>query len=899
METKDWHALTAVAAAQAVGSDPAVGLQDAEAARRLERFGKNVLPEAVRKTLAGMFLAQFKDVLVGVLVAACLVSFLLGEFTDAITILAILVINAVLGVFQEHKADRALEALKKMSVPICRVIRGGRELQVASNDVVPGDVVVLAEGDAVPADMRLLEAYNLQIDEASLTGESAAVEKSADPLPAATELTDRADMAYAGTHVTYGRGRGLVVATGMERQIGHIAAMLQQAPATVTPLQRNLAGLGKLLGVLTAAVCVTMFAAGLLWNVLRPGEQTSWQFVQRMFMTAVSLAVAAIPEGLPAVTTIVLALGVLRMSRRNAIVRKLPAVETLGCTTVICTDKTGTLTENRMTVTQAVTAEEILGATPAGSSPARDDLLAVAALCNDARVDSDGRRFGEATELALVEYVNTQGTTAEALRRRRPRLAELPFSSARKLMSTLNRFGDGGGTRLAVKGAPDILLHRCTHVLVGGAVQVLSPRQKDAIHARLTAMAAAALRVLGFAWREMDEKNRIDPQDENGLVFVGLMGLIDPPRPEARAALEEARSAGISTVMITGDNAATAKAIAEQLGMLGAGEEVVSGAQLETMNDEELHRRIEHIRVFARVHPEQKLRIVAALQDAGEVVAVTGDGVNDAPAIKRADIGLAMGVTGTDVAKETADMVLADDNFATIVHAIEQGRVIFDNIRKFVLYLLACNLGEIFVVFCPILAGFSSPLSAVQILLINLLTDGLPALALGVDAADVGVMRRKPRHAREGIVGSLHLRVILFNAVFIAAAVIASFLAGKQWHLPRGQEDRVAETMAFMTLTLAELSRAYSFRSETRNFWRIDLRTNPSLLGALLISGAIAVSTVLVGPLRTMFGTAALSGRQWGIAIACSLIPFAAFETWKAFNNSNNKSSRRPLQSVE
>jgi Ca2+-transporting ATPase len=889
--------LTVAAAAQAVGSSSSAGLEDAEAAQRLERFGPNVLPEAVRKTLAGMFLAQFKDVLVGVLVGACLVSFLLGEFTDAITILAILVINAVLGVFQEHKADRALEALKKMSVPLCQVLRGGRQLQVASNDVVPGDVVVLSEGDAIPADMRLLEAHNLQIDEASLTGESSAVEKSTDPLPAAIELAERANMAYAGTHVTYGRGRGLVVATGMERQIGHIAAMLQQAPATVTPLQRNLAGLGKLLGVLTGAVCVTMFAAGLLWNFLRPEAQTSWEVVQRLFMTAVSLAVAAIPEGLPAVTTIVLALGVLRMSRRNAIVRKLPAVETLGCTTVICTDKTGTLTENRMTVTQAVTAEEILGGRSAAPSPARDDLLAVAALCNDARVDSDGRRFGEATELALVEYVNTQETAAEELRRRHPRLAELPFSSARKLMSTLNRFD--GRARLVVKGAPDILLHRCTHVLLGGTVQPLSPQQKDAVHNRLTAMGGQALRVLGFAWRELDERPRIDPQDENGLVFVGLMGLIDPPRPEARAALEEARAAGISTIMITGDNAATAKAIAEQLGMLGAGEEVVSGSQLETMSDEELHRRIEHIRVFARVHPEQKLRIVQALQDAGEVVAVTGDGVNDAPAIKRADIGLAMGITGTDVAKETADMVLADDNFATIVHAIEQGRVIFDNIRKFVLYLLACNLGEIFVVFCPILVGFSSPLSAVQILLINLLTDGLPALALGVDAADVGVMRRKPRHAREGIVGSLHMRVILFNAIFIAVAVIASFLAGKQWNLPRGQEDKVAETMAFMTLTLAELSRAYSFRSQTRNFWRIDPRTNPSLLGALLVSGAIAVSTVLVGPLQGVFGTAWLSGRQWGIAIGCSLIPFAAFETWKAFNKSSNKSSRRPLRNVE
>ncbi|MCJ7544505.1 MAG: calcium-translocating P-type ATPase, PMCA-type [Phycisphaerae bacterium] len=879
-EVTDWHVLTADQAAQAVASDLAAGLAEGEAASRLERFGPNVLPEAAKRTLLAMFLGQFKDVLVLVLVAACGVSFLLGEITDAVVILAILVLNAVLGVFQEHKADRALEALKKMSVPVCEVLRGGRQLQVPSQDLVPGDVVVLRDGDAIPADLRLIEAYNLQIDEASLTGESVAVEKSTGPLAARTTLAERADMAYAGTHVTYGRGRGLVVATGMDRQIGHIAALLQEAPATVTPLQRNLAGLGKLLGVLTLVTCAMVFVSGLLWSLLRPQGQPMLDVVQRLFMTSVSLAVAAIPEGLPAVTTIVLALGVYRMSRHHAIVRRLPAVETLGCATCICTDKTGTLTENRMTVTKAVTAEQILTARRWADCPGRDDLLAVAALCNDARVDAHGRRFGEPTELALVEYVNTQPTGSEELRHRHPRVDELPFSSARKLMSTLNRVD--GRTRLMVKGAPDVLLHRCTHVLIGGRVEGLSDRQKDTIARELTAMAGSALRVLGFAWRDLEEPGRIEPADENELVFVGLMGLIDPPRPQVRRALEEARSAGISTVMVTGDNAATARAIAEQLGMLGEGEQVVSSGELEAMTDQELQQRIGHIRVFARVHPEQKLRIVQAFQARGEVVAVTGDGVNDAPAIKRADIGLAMGVTGTDVAKETADMVLADDNYATIVEAIEQGRAIFDNIRKFVLYLLACNVGEVLVVFIPILLGFASPLAPVQILLINLITDGLPALALGVDPPEPGVMRRRPRKAREGIVGALHLSVIGFNAVFIAAAVLLSFLAGKQWDLPIGQEDRVAETMAFITLALAELSRAYSFRSETQNFWRIDPRTNPQLLLALGISAVIAVATVLGSPLRGVFGTAWLTGQQWAVAVGCSLIPFAAFEAYKA-----------------
>ncbi len=879
-EAKDWHVLTAEQAAQAVTGDLATGLTDGEAATRLARFGPNVLPEAARRTVLRMFLDQFRDILVLVLVAACGVSFLLGEFTDAIVISAILVLNAVLGVFQEHKADRALEALKKMSVPVCEVIRSGRQRQVRSGEVVPGDVVVLRDGDAIPADLRLTEVHNLQVDEASLTGESVSVEKSAEPLPAATALAERANMAYASTHVTYGRGRGVAVATGMDRQIGHIAALLQETPATVTPLQRNLAGLGKLLGVLTLVTCALVFLSGLLWDLLRPPGAAMLALVQERFMVAVTLAVAAIPEGLPAVTTIVLALGVYRMSRRRAIVRKLPAVETLGCATTICTDKTGTLTENRMVVTKAVTAEEILTGRRWEDCAGREDLLAVAALCNDARVEDDGRRFGEPTELALVEYVDTQPMRSEELRRRYPRVDELPFSSARKLMSTLHRID--GRPRLMVKGAPDVLLPRCTHVLIGGRVQALASGQKDAIHRELTAMAAAALRVLGFAWRDLEARGRIEAADENELVFVGLMGLMDPPRLEARPALEEARSAGISTVMVTGDNAATARAVAEQLDLLGEGEQVVAGAELEGMSDEQLQQRIGNIRVFARVHPEQKLRIVQAFQARGEVVAVTGDGVNDAPAIRRADIGLAMGVTGTDVAKETADMVLADDNYATIVEAIEQGRAIFDNIRKFVLYLLACNVGEVLVVFIPILLGFASPLAPVQILLINLITDGLPALALGVDAPEPGVMRRRPRKAREGIVGGLHLKVIGFNAVFIAAAVIASFLIGKQWDLPIGQADRTAETMAFITLALAELSRAYSFRSERRNFWRIDPRTNPQLLVAVATSAAIAAATVLVGPLRDVFGTAWLTGGQWAMAIGCSLIPFVAFEAYKA-----------------
>ena len=878
---RQWHTISPEGVAQALSSDKSKGLNPQDARQRLNRHGRNVLPEGRKRTLLRMFLDQFRDMLVLILVAACLVSFAMKEVTDALVILAILVLNALLGVIQERKASRALEALKKMSVPFCEVIRQGATSEISSEEVVPGDLVVLREGDAVPADLRLTEVFNLRADEASLTGESAPVEKSAEVLAADATLPERTNMAYAGTHVTYGRGMGLVVATGMERQIGQIAALLGRQEQTVTPLARNLAGLGKLLGIITLATCAAVFAAGMLWSRNRP--QQGLEAIKNMFMVSVSLAVAAIPEGLPAITTIVLALGVYRMSRHHAIVRKLPAVETLGCATYICTDKTGTLTQNRMTVTRAVTAEELLGGASDRHAAGRDELIRIAVLCNDAHIESQGddsRRFGDPTELALLDYAQSQGSSARTIRAELPRLDELPFSSERKLMSTVHEIA--GRRRLLVKGAPDVLLGRCGRYRSGDQTAALTAAAVEKIHHALAEMTRAALRVLAFAWKDLQATGKVGPDDEHELVFAGLMGMIDPPRPEAKAALAEAQSAGITTIMITGDNIMTARAIADDLGMLQEGDEVLSGRELEEISADQLRNRIARVRVFARVWPEQKIKIVQALQDNNEVVAMTGDGVNDAPAIKRADIGVAMGITGTDVAKETADVVLTDDNFATIVQAIEQGRAIFDNIRKFVLYLLACNLGEILVVFLPILIGLGSPLEAVQILLINLITDGLPALALGVDAPEPGIMTRRPRNPREGIVSRFHMKVILFNAVFIAGAVILSYLTGHVAEPDGSRDQRLAETMAFVTLTLAELSRAYSFRSETRNFWQINPFTNTRLLGAILLSGAIAVSTVLFEPLRGLFKTDLLTGAQWLIAIAYSLIPFAAFEAFKA-----------------
>jgi len=861
-----WHVLDASAAADALQTDLPKGLSAAEAAARRRQHGPNALPEAKKKTLLAMFLGQFKDFLVLILVAAAAVSLALGQWTDASAIIAILILNAVLGAVQEKRAGRALEALKKLSVPECEVIRDGATVNISSETVVPGDLVVLREGAFVPADLRLAQAHNLRVDEASLTGESEPVEKSADPLDDHASLADRACMAYAGTVVTYGRGQGLVVATGMEREIGRIAKLLQHTPETTTPLQKRLAGFGKLLGAATLAICGLTFLLG-----LARGEPL-WE----MFMTAVSLAVAAIPEGLPAIVTVVLALGVYRMSRHHAIVRKLPAVETLGCATTICTDKTGTLTENRMTVTTVWTpggAEAPAGAQP---SPARADVVRIAALCNDAHIetaDGERRRFGDPTELALLDFAEAEGIDVADLRERHQRLGEVPFNSDRKRMSTLHDID--GARRLLVKGAPGAVLERCTRQACGGETVPFGDAERAEVRRAVEVMADRALRVLAYAWKDVADEAEITEDDEANLVFAGLTGMRDPPRRQARPALEEAAAAGLHTIMVTGDNLQTATAIAEDLGMMEPGDSCLTGRDLAEMTDEDLARQVAHIRVFARVWPEQKLRIVQALQAEGEVVAMTGDGVNDAPALQKADIGVAMGITGTDVAKGAADVVLTDDNFATIVEAIAEGRVIFDNIRKFVTYLLACNLGEILAVLAPVLLALGTPLVPVQILLINLITDGLPALALGVDCAEPDIMQRRPRTAREGIINRHYMLIILVNAAFIATAVVLSFWIGSRL----GATD-VARTMAFVTLGCSELLRAYSSRSERLSFWQMSPMTNLYLVGACLLSAGIVLAAVLT-PLRQVCGNATLTATQWGIALGLCLIPFVAYETWK------------------
>jgi len=850
-ERVNWHRLSQEEVVRLLGSDRERGLSTPEIQRRLAEYGRNILPQKKAKGIFALFLEQFRDFLVLILIAATIVSLVVGETTDALVIIAILIINALLGVIQERKASKALEALKKMSIPRCEVIRDGKVQEISSEDLVPGDIVILREGDFIPADLRLLEAKALRIDEASLTGESVAVEKDVEPLSDDVSLPERMNMAYAGTLVTYGRGRGIVVATGANREIGKIALLLEKEEETITPLQKHLASLGKLLGVLVIGICALIFVLG-FW---REHE------LLEMFMTAVSLAVAAIPEGLPAVVTVVLALGVYRMSQHRAIIRKLPAVETLGCTTYICTDKTGTLTENRMQVRESFTFGE------------EEKLLFIAVLCNDASRGEDGSFLGDPTEIALLEYAQKRGMQVEEVRSRYPRQGEIPFDSHRKMMSTWHTVD--GRRELLVKGAPDILLLQCTGYLCEGKVYPLREEERSQIQARLEQMAKNALRVLAFAYRVV-EGTQSSSNEERDLAFVGLLGMIDPPRKEVKAALEEAKRAGITTVMITGDNALTAQTIAEELGMFTAGDLVVTGNELEKWSPAELSEKIMRIRVFARVWPEQKLRIVEALQGHHEVVAMTGDGVNDAPALKRADIGVAMGITGTDVAKEVADMVLTDDNFATIVEAIKEGRVIFENIRKFVLYLLSCNLGEILVIFLPILFGWLRPLVPVQILLINLVTDGLPALALGVDSPEEDLMSRRPRATHEGIITPFYLRFIFWGAFFIALPVIAGFWLGL-----REGGVATARTMAFLVLGFGELWRAYSFRSERKNVWRIDPRTNWYLLGACFLSAVILILAVIVPFVGRIFACVPLSFSQWAVTVGLSLVSLGLFEVRK------------------
>ncbi|MGQ9803709.1 MAG: cation-translocating P-type ATPase [Anaerolineae bacterium] len=920
-----WHARTVEETFREVNTDPQHGLTTEEARRRLAQFGSNELAERPRPTFWKMLLDQFNNFLILILIAAALLSLILGEMEETIAIIAIVLLNAVLGVVQERRAEEALAALKKMAAPDAHVLRDGHRVTIPARELVPGDIVFLEAGNYVPADLRLIETVNLRIDEASLTGESVAVEKRHDVvLPEEAALGDRVNVAFMGTIVTYGRGKGVVTATGMQTQLGQIAEMLQSYETEATPLQRRLDQLGRWLGVGALAICGIVFLEALIQDtdlsiLFQAGPAAYFQqhlsTVVELFLTAVSLAIAAVPEGLPAVVTICLALGMREMVRRNALIRRLPAVETLGSATTICSDKTGTLTQNQMTVVRLHVADMWVDVSGEGYQPSGGfsvdgrainpqdwpDLMALlrgGLLCSDAQLEKDGdgyRMVGDPTEGALIVAAAKAGLWREEVEVGLPRVGEIPFDSERKRMATIHRM-DGrpmrgpegerpGGYVVYVKGAPDSVLPRCAHILENGISVPMTPARREHIENVNRDLGREALRVLAVAFRLLPEgaEDIVASQDpervERDLTFIGLVAMRDPARPEVRPAVEKARTAGIRTIMITGDYPDTARAIAHDIRLLRPVGQVVTGAELDRMSDEELHRRIEKIDVFARVSPQHKVRIVEALKAHGHVVAMTGDGVNDAPALQRADIGVAMGITGTDVTKEVAAMVLTDDNYASIVSAIEQGRIIYSNIRKFVYYLLSANIAEILTIFIATLAGYLPPLTPIQLLWINLLTDGAPALALGMEKGDPDIMDQPPRPPKEPVINRPMLQGIVLISLSLAAAVLAAFLLGMKW----GNGDiTLARTMAFVALALGELPLAYTIRSERYPLLRLGVFTNPYMQYAVSASVVLLLAVIYIPFLQPIFDTVPLGWREWEVLVPLIFLPAVVSEINKA-----------------
>ena len=931
------------------------GLTTDEAKKRLEQYGPNQLKESPRPTFLQTLWEQLNNFVVILLIVASVISALLGDYVEAAAIMAIVVLNAILGIVQERRAEEALAALKKLAAPDAQVIRDGHRKTVPSYELVPGDIVFLESGNFIPADIRLLEAINLRVEEASLTGESLPVQKNAATvLDQNVPLGDRKNTAFMGTVVSYGRGRGVVTSTGMRTQLGLIATMLQNVDTEETPLQRRLDQLGKSLSVAALFLVAIVFIVALI-NYTNINELFTGPLaylaeyaaeITEVFIIAISLAIAAVPEGLPAVVTISLALGMREMIKRHALIRKLASVETLGSATVICSDKTGTLTQNEMTVTRLWADGQFIDITGTGYVPKGEFLadgkpvdihenraalttLWLGVLNNDSSIEITGEKdsqqtyriVGDPTEGALLVAAAKAGATHVDVKQAYPRESEVPFDSDRKRMITIHDVSQPDPNDLspfydeknkdwdviAVKGAPDIVLDLCTQYQdIDDKPQPMDENARKRILDANEAMTKDALRVLGLAYR-LDENVPDNPEElktdelEKDLVFVGLIGMIDPARTEVKPALEKAREAGIRTIMITGDYPNTAHAIAETIGMLKQGRGVMTGAQLDTLSDDNLRDVINKTSVFARVSPEHKMRIVDSLQANGEVVAMTGDGVNDAPAIKRADIGVAMGITGTDVAKETADMVLTDDNYASIVAAVEQGRIIYSNIRKFVFFLLSSNIAEIMIIFLATLAGLPAPLTAIQLLWLNLITDGAPALALAVEKGDPDIMQQKPRAKNEPIVNRSMSIGLVVQTIAQTGAVLTAFGLGLLWHLEAGaaivgnpltyilQHDwqgvdvQTAETMAFVTLSLAELFRAYTVRSERASLFSIGIFSNRYMQYAVGLSITLLLLVCAVPFLQPIFNTQFLSLREWSVVLGMAIMPAIAEEITKFF----------------
>ena len=850
---------------QALGVDPKRGLSAGECQRRRARYGRNELQAAKRRGVLLRFFSQFQDLMVLILLAAAGVSFAVswargdGEYVDSLIILAIVVVNALIGTIQELRADKAIEALKKLSSPHAQVLRDGRRQRVESWELVPGDIVILQAGDLVPADLRLLRSVELKAEESALTGESVPAEKDGEALcPANAPLGERRNMAFASTGVASGAGVGVVTATGMDTAMGRIARMLESEKAPQTPLQLRLKQTGKVLGIGVVLICGVIFLLGLLQR-MEPLE---------MFMIAISLGVAAIPEGLTAVVTIVLAMGIKRMAQKRAIVRYLPAVETLGSTQVICSDKTGTLTQNKMTVAvfSGPRGEERL------ESSAAQFALELATLCNNSQVVGNAL-IGDPTETAFPRACRRGKGELEQVF---PRVGEIPFTSARKMMTTAHRLAEGG-YRIISKGAPDVLIARCTGMLQGSEVRPLSGAMKAKLLSDNTALAERALRVLAVAYKDVDRVPSDDRETESALVFCGLIAMEDPPRPGVKEAVSQCRQAGILPVMITGDHAATALAIGRRLGMADRSSQVMTGRELDRLTDQELSQRVFDYRIFARVSPEHKVKIVKAFQQRGRVVAMTGDGVNDAPALKSADIGCAMGKNGTEVAQSAADMVLTDDNFSTIVAAVREGRGIYQNIRKTIHFLLSCNIGEILVVFAAFLLRVPTPLLAIQLLWVNLVTDSFPALALGVDPIQRDVMNAPPHRRDEGIfAGGMGFSVAVEGCLVGALALLA-YTLGRVFFDADPANPVTGRTMAFCVLSLSQLVHSFNMRSE-HSVFRLGIFSNRKLVAACGLCAFLMVSVVLFPPLAALFKTTALTGFQWLLVAVLSLCPLLVVE---------------------
>ncbi|WP_434565420.1 calcium-transporting P-type ATPase, PMR1-type [Thermoanaerobacterium thermosaccharolyticum] len=841
------------------------GLSTEEAKKRLEKYGPNNLSEKKKRTVLSMLLDQFKDYMVIILIIASIVSLFLGEITDAVIILFIILLNAFLGMIQENNAEKSLESLKKLSAPVSRVLRDGKVIEIESQYLVPGDVVFLEAGNFVPADGRIIESANLKIDESALTGESIASEKIAGKLSDKNlNIGDRINMVYMGTVVTYGRGLFVVTETGMDTEMGKIAKMLDNEDKVKTPLQIKLEQLGKYLGTGALIICAIIFIIGVMEK--RP--------VFDMFMTSVSLAVAAIPEGLPAIVTITLALGVQKMIKRNAIIRKLPAVETLGSANVICSDKTGTLTQNKMTVVKVYTDFKELDLNDQYDNRA-DFLLECSTLCTDAFIDDKGKSFGDPTEVAIVSVFEKNLSKKSDLENKYPRVAEIPFDSDRKMMTTIHK-AHGNNYKVITKGAFDNVIERCKYILKDGKIENLTDDDKSKIKLENEKLGNNALRVLAISYKNADNiPERLNSDDvEKDLIFIGLLGMIDPPREEVKDSVKICKMAGIKPVMITGDHKITAMAIAKELGILNEGDIAVTGRELEAMTDDELYKKVKDVSVYARVSPEHKMRIVKAWQRNNAVVAMTGDGVNDAPALKQADIGAAMGITGTDVAKDSADMILTDDNFATIVAAIEEGRTIYENIKKSIHYLLSCNIGEILVLLIATLAGMPMPLKPIHILWVNLVTDSLPALALGVEPADKDIMTKKPRPKNENIFADGLMFRIPIEGIMIGLVSFIAFLFGLRENLTN------ARTMAFAVLTFSQLSQALNARSN-KSIFKIGLFKNKYMVLALAVSIFLQLVVILT-PLNAIFGIKNINIYDWDIIILLSLSPIIIMEIVKA-----------------